>query len=269
MFAEYAPRATLVHALDVRPKLLAFLVALVALFLFSHPLADLAIVVGASALMPYLGVPTRRLRDALRPLTPILVIMVVVTALAYSGAPFRDPAATTVLFRLPPGIDITLGGVLYGTTLALRIYGMVVLTSLLTVSTPIDGFLQLMHKAHAPYGLSFMLVTALRFIPTMQRRAEMVQDAQRARGARLSGGGLFGQVRSFVPIMVPLIAGSLRMSEDMAAAMLNRGYGATSTWTPLHEIRMRPLDWVAIAIVLAALLAVVWLAGQGVGQLLA
>jgi energy-coupling factor transporter transmembrane protein EcfT len=268
MFAECAPRATFVHRLDVRPKVLAFLVTLVALFAFSHPVADLLIVTGASLLWPYVGIPVRRLVDAVRPLVPILVIIVVVTALAYSGARFRDPGASAVLVGFPFGASVTLGGVLYGLTLALRIYGMVVLTSLLTVSTPIEDFLQLMHRAHAPYGLSFMLVTALRFIPTMQRRADMVQDAQRARGARLGSGGLFGQIRSFVPILVPLIAGSLRTSEDMAAAMLNRGYGATSTWTPLNEIRMRAIDWVAVLLLVGLLGVIAWLAAQGVGQLL-
>jgi energy-coupling factor transporter transmembrane protein EcfT len=45
------------------------------------------------------------------------------------------------------------------------------------------------------------------------------------------------------------------MSDNLAVAMLNRGFGAMKTTTSLHEIRMAPVDYAVCAgevVVLAA-----------------
>jgi energy-coupling factor transporter transmembrane protein EcfT len=57
------------------------------------------------------------------------------------------------------------------------------------------------------------------------------------------------------------------MSENLAIAMLNRGYGASKEWTPLRELRMAPLDVIALLIGLAALAAAVFLRMSGYGVL--
>ncbi|WP_020575397.1 energy-coupling factor transporter transmembrane component T family protein [Actinopolymorpha alba] len=259
MLADYQPADTLPHRLDPRPKLLAFAVGVVAFFLFAHPLANLVLVVIAFGLCAWAKVSHRRLLPVVVPLLPLLVLIPVLSAVSYGPARF-DGSAARVLFHLVPGTDhlpFTVGGLLTGCTLALRLLGMVALTTALTVSTPIDGIVQLMRKARLPYPLTFLVVTALRFVPTMHRRAEQVQDAQRARGARLERGGMLGRVRAFVPVMVPLLAESLRMADNLAAAMLNRGYGASRKVASLYEIRMRARDWVAVAALTVVLGAVV------------
>lgn len=268
MFVDYQPANTLPHRLDPRPKLVAFAVGVVAMFLFTHPLANVVLVAGAFALCAWVKVQRRHLMPVLGPLLPLLVLIAVLSGFSY-GPDRYDGAAARVLFHLVPGehLPFTVGGLLTGCTLALRILGTVALTTALTVSTPIDDFVQVMRKGRVPYPLTFLVVTALRFVPTMQRRAEQVQDAQRARGARLEGGGMIARVRNFVPVMVPLLAGSLRMSDDLAAAMLNRGYGASKKVASLSEIRMRWLDWVAVAVLSLVLAAVVALRVVGIGTL--
>lgn len=268
MFVDYQPADTLPHRLDPRPKLVAFTVGLVAMFLFTHPLATVALVVAAFAVCAWSKVRRQHLMPVLGPLLPLLVLIAVLSGFSYGPSRY-DGAAAQVLFHLIPGghVPFTLGGLLTGCTLALRILGTVALTTALTVSTPIDDFVQVMRKARVPYPVTFLVVTALRFVPTMQRRAEQVQDAQRARGARLEGGGMIARVRNFIPVMVPLLAGSLRMSDDLAAAMLNRGYGASKKVASLTEIRMHGLDWVVLGALSLVLAAVVALRVVGVGTL--
>jgi len=94
----------------------------------------------------------------------------------------------------------------------------------------------------------------LRFIPTMQQRADQVLDAQRARGAHIDDGGMIRRIRAFVPVMVPLLTTGVRMSDDLAAAMINRGWGASRRPTALYSIHMQGRDWVA-AVVLVVILA--------------
>jgi energy-coupling factor transporter transmembrane protein EcfT len=53
------------------------------------------------------------------------------------------------------------------------------------------------------------------------------------------------------------------MSDDLAAAMINRGYGATKRPTALMTLRARPIDYVAVAGILAILGVVIWLRTTG------
>jgi len=118
-----------------------------------------------------------------------------------------------------------------------------------------------------PHFIVFIVMTALRFIPTMQHRAEQVLDAQRARGSRIDRGGLVSRVRAYIPIMVPLLTSGIRMSDDLAAAMINRGYGATKRPTALLILHAVPRDYVAVALAAAVLAALVVLRFQGVWTL--
>jgi energy-coupling factor transporter transmembrane protein EcfT len=145
----------------------------------------------------------------------------------------------------------------------MRILTMVLLTTLLLIVTPIDDFVAAMRQVSVPHFIVFIVMTALRFIPTMQHRAEQVLDAQRARGATIDQGGMIRRVRAYIPVMVPLLTSGIRMSDDLAAAMINRGYGATKRPTALMTLRARPIDYVAVAGILAILGVVIWLRTTG------
>jgi energy-coupling factor transport system permease protein len=264
---DYSPGESLVHKMDVRAKVLLFVAFTVVLFLFSNPAINLALAVLATLLLLYVRMPFGRLWRLIKPVAPVFVIIAIISGFTYSG--FRTDLANTVIFYALPGerLPFTYGGLFFGLTLMLRIYCMVVVTSVLTFTTPLDDFVQLMRAMRFPQPLTFIVVTGLRFVPTMQKKVDQVFDAQRARGARFSGGGPFRQVTAYVPVMVPLIVESLRMSENLAIAMLNRGYGASKEWTPLRELRMTTLDVLALLIGLAALAAAVFLRTSGYGVL--
>lgn len=261
---EYQPGTTLLHRLDVRVKLLIFTVMLVMTFLFGHWLPNLALAVIAAALMLWAGSGVVALLKVLAPLSAIVVIVVAFAAFGFMPSAMTDPANSAVLFSLPGGaLPLTVGGLYYGISLGLRILTMVMLTTLLLICTPIEHFVAAMRQVRVPHFIVFIVMTALRFIPTMQQRAEQVLDAQRARGARIDQGGMISRIRAYIPIMVPLLTSGIRMSDDLAAAMINRGYGATKRPTALMTLRARPLDYVVGVLALAALAGVIWLRLQG------
>ena len=140
---------------------------------------------------------------------------------------------------------------------------MVMLAPVLLLWPPIDHFVAAMRQVRVPHFTVFIVMTALRFSPTMQHRAEQVLDAQRARGARIDRGGMISRIRAYIPIMVPLLTGGIRMSDDLAAAMINRGYGATRRPTALLTLQAGALDYLVCAAALGALAGAVWLRVQG------
>ncbi len=95
----------------------------------------------------------------------------------------------------------------------------------------------------------------------------MVLEAQKARGALIETGGMIQRIKAYVPVMVPMIVDSIRMSENLACAMLNRGYGATPNWTTLKKLSLSARDALALAGSLAVAVAAILAARDGYGLL--
>jgi energy-coupling factor transport system permease protein len=268
--AEYYAGETYLHRFDVRTKLIVFVAAMVLIFLFDDPLYNAAVALLLVAAVVPSRVPLRGVIGAMKPLVAIFVIVIAMTCFTAPVGGFRTEAARTVLFYLLPGqrVPATLGGLLIGTTYLLRIFIMVFATTVFTLTTPVDDILQFMNKAKAPYEMSIIVTTAISFIPTMMTKKDLIFQAQRARGARITGKGVFGQLKAYAPIMIPLIINSILLANNLSVAMLNRGYGANKSWTELKDIRMGRRDYAVVAAVLALVGAGIYLkAGLGRGTI--
>jgi energy-coupling factor transport system permease protein len=268
MLIEYFPSNSFLHRLDVRTKTLWFIVITVISFRFDAPLVNLSLVLALWLMLILSGSPLSTIKHVLKPLIPIFIIMLLVTGFTYPVANIHTESYKRIIFTFPGEVfPLTIGGILYGLTLVLRIFVMVLASSLITLSTSIEDILQFLKKLKLPHQLAFVIATGIRFIPTMQKKSEMIQDAQRARGANPGKGGIIKSIKSFIPVLIPMIVDSLRMSDNLAMATLNRGFGSMKKTTDLHEIKMQPYDYIiCLAGVLMLIIAI--LAGtQNTGAL--
>ena len=214
------------NGLDVRSKLMALTAVVAATFLASAPLVHLGLAaLTAGALVRVRGM--RGLWGLLAPMLPVL-------ALVFGFAAF------------------TPGGIGYASTLVLRLVTMLCSTAALLATTPAERFTTLMRTLRLPNPLVFVCTTALRFIPTLRRRSRQITEAQRVRGAHIDSRGPVRRVLAHATIMVPLLTSGIRMSEDLAAAMISRGYGITRHPTRLHDLHWTWRDTL-LALVSAAL----------------
>jgi energy-coupling factor transport system permease protein len=237
MFLEYHPDHTFLHRLDIRTKMLGFIILSTVAFMFSNPIYNLFVLICCSWIAVSIHLPLRKLRVLLEPLLPVFILIILFSSFSYSEGSFDHPVSRKVLFTLLPGgyFPCTIGGILLGLSLSLRILIMVIASTILTFSSPIDDFLQVLRILRFSPKVAFIITTGLRFIPTMQKKAVQIMEAQRARGADFQSGGLYKKIKSYIPVMVPMIVESIRMSENLAMAMMNRGFGATKKWTILNE----------------------------------
>ncbi|HMM41667.1 MAG TPA: energy-coupling factor transporter transmembrane component T, partial [Thermomicrobiales bacterium] len=75
------------------------------------------------------------------------------------------------------------------------------------------------------------------------------------------------RARQMLPILVAALVSALRASEQLAMTLESRGFGAGRQRTVLRDIRMRPADWLALAITLLATALLLWLTfTHGFGQ---
>ena len=138
-----------------------------------------------------------------------------------------------------------------GLTFFLRIWSMLIASTILTVTTSMDDFMLFCQRLKIPAEISLMLTMALRFIPTLDKKRKLILEAQTARGMSFTGKGIAGSIRSYLPIMVPLFINSIMMANSLSMAMLNRGYGLAGARTPLKErSSLAPRDWWTIAVVI-------------------
>ncbi len=229
------------HRLDIRSKMAILFGMLFPLFIFSDPVFLIALIA-----MIFLAILPAKLSltpvmKTMKALVPIFLIIIVMTCFTTSTGHFTNSVNKAPLFSVF-GLNATIGGLKTGITFFIRMFLMILLTVEFIATTPIDDILQLLNKMKASYELSIVITTAISFIPYLTKKKDMIFQAQRSRGAKLSGKGVVGQLKAFIPIMVPLITNSILMANNLAISMMNRGYGACSNWTSMHDINIHPRD---------------------------
>lgn len=236
---------------DVRSAMALFAAAIAACFLLRSPAAHLALATVTTAAATRCR--PRALARLLGPILPLLGLIFLFAALA--PPPGVDPRVAVAVW--PGGPAIATGGLRHGAVLVLRIVTMVAATTVLLRHTRIEQITALLQAVRMPHALVFLIVTALRFLPTLRQRVTQIQNAQRLRGVRLDEGGPLTRLKANATVMIPLLTCGIRMSEQVSAAMVVRGYGMTKHPTPVVELTWSWRDHLvsggAVALVAAAI----------------
>lgn len=253
----YVAGQSWLHRLDPRVKLAILVLAGVVLFFWINlPLLVAALVLIHVVLLTA-GYPWERLATAWRAIALLLVLIVVVW-------PLFDRSGET-LFQLGP-LEVTSHGVLRGIANALRIAAINFLFVLWIGTTDARDLVRGFVRLGLPYRWGMALTIALRFIPTFAGTWSTISDAQQARGLVLHGWWL-RRARQMLPILVAALVSALRASEQLAMTLESRGFGAGRQRTVLRDIRMRPADWLTLAITLLGAALLLWMTfAFGLGQ---
>ncbi|WP_342429626.1 energy-coupling factor transporter transmembrane component T [Neobacillus sp. FSL H8-0543] len=142
-----------------------------------------------------------------------------------------------VLFSIG-SIEIYQEAVDFATAVTFRMIT-VFLTSLVFVVTtdPRDLVLSLTQHLKIPYRIAYSLFIALRFIPTLESEAKIIESAQIIRGAGKQK-GLKHKLDNFKRFAMPLLMGALRRVHVTAITMEARGYGAFRERTYSRQIKI-------------------------------
>lgn len=245
---QFYPVESVLHALDPRAKILASVGFVVGLFLVGSFYGFLLVAAVVVSLLVVSRVPLSAFLRFLKPVSFIVALTFLFQALFSREGP--------VFFEW--GIlSVHEGGLSNGAFLAARILLLVLSAALLTATTPpvaltdgIEDLLSPLKKIRFPsHEVAMMMTIALRFIPTLDEEAQKIMQAQAARGAEFSEGGLIKRVKAIIPILVPLTVGAFRRADELADAMESRGYRGGEGRTRYRELRFRLRDVVALVVV--------------------
>lgn len=238
---QYYPVESKIHSLDPRVKIVAALVYLISLFMFDGFAGYAVVTVFLTAIIALSRVPFSFICKGLKPILFFICFTAVYNVFFTKGdVAFRWDVTDTF------AVTVTWQGLKKGVFMVLRLFYLVVGSSLLTYTTTpnkltdgIESLLKPLSRLHVPvHDLAMMMSLALRFIPILLEEANRIIKAQSARGADFEEGNIVARVRVMVSILVPLLVSATRRSYDLALAMEARCYRGGSGRT-----KMKPLKY--------------------------
>jgi energy-coupling factor transport system permease protein len=170
---------------------------------------------------------------------------------------FFFPGGETVLLRIGP-ITATAEGLGFAFEILARIMAISGAVTLFYLTTrPADLVVDLERRGVSP-RVAFVANASVQTVPAMVERAAQITAAQRARGLDTEG-SIWRRVRGIVPIVGPVILGSITEVEERTMALEARGFSRpgrrTLLWAPADSTREAILRWAMLAGLVALVVA--------------
>jgi len=247
---QYLPGDSLLHRLDPRTKFLALLLLMVATFWIRSFIALIFLWGFFFFSLILSALPWTYVFRGVRSFLWLFLFTAVVHF-------FFTPGASLPLF--PIGfVNVTWTGVEKGVFVATQLLLAILISSLLTLTTAplrlahgLEKMISPLKRFHLPVeDFSMMVMVAIKFIPILLEETNRIIKAQSARGVDFESGNFFRRAKNLVPILTPLFHSIFKRADDLATAMLARGFVSGKPRTHLHDLRMARRDYVALAAVI-------------------
>ncbi len=159
-------------------------------------------------------------------------------------------------------IDVTWPGLAKGRLCGRPALLAILFSSLMTLTTSplqlahgLEKLLSPLKRFRVPVGdFSLMTMLAIKFIPILLGETQRIIKAQSARGVDFESGNFFRRARNLLPILTPLFHSVFKRADDLAVALLARGYVSGAKRTYLHELKMKKKDYGVLAAVIGILI---------------
>ena len=248
----YIAGSSWLHRRHPLTKLLGVLVILVAAFLLPSVslAASAALLAGIAVSAGLAGAVLRSLRIP----SVLIISIVVVNALFF-------PGGHDVVLEVGP-LSITREGLTFGLVSAGRLLVVFGASVLFLFTTLADDLLETLVARGVSHRIAFVVLTAVQLIPRMQHRATSILAAQQARGLSVDG-SFVRRLRVLVPLVGPVVLGSLVDVRERTMALEARGFGARPGRTAYRVVPDSGLDRVLRPVLVVATAAVVIVAAVG------
>jgi energy-coupling factor transport system permease protein len=251
---QYLPGDSFLHRLDPRSKFISLLLLMIITFLIKAFLA-LALL-GAIFFLALIlsGLPWAYVFRGARSFLWLFLFTAVVHL-------FFTPGPSLPFFPLG-FVDVTWPGLGKGVFVASQLFLAIMISSLMTLTTSplrlahgLEKLLTPLKRFHVPVeDFSMMTMLAIKFIPILLGETNRIMKAQSARGVDLESGNFIRRAKNIVPILTPLFHSVFQRADDLAIALMARGYVSGAKRTHLYELKMNGRDYFVLAVVIGFLI---------------
>ena len=172
-----------------------------------------------------------------------------------------QPVGETIIFKFW-FLDVTQESLLFAFRVAMRITVMISAFTLFLMTTHPSELMSDLTRRGLPGQFSYVIISSLQILPQMQAKAQTIIAAQRSRGLDTESSFL-RRAGSLIPLVGPLVFGSLVEVEERAIAIEARGFTSRHPKTFLHQIPDTSTDrlirWILIGLVVVTIVLRLWL----------
>ena len=251
-FGRYTFRDTFVHRLDARNKIFLMVLFMVGIFFQFHMWSTALVLSGLYfiillVIMIFSKVNFLSLFKSLSGMWMFIIILMAI----YIFIPNNNYYLPTA-FNIG-SLEVKWDAFCQSAYIILRLILMIALTMVLTSTTkPMDmtyafeWYMTPLKPIRFPaHEIAMTLSIALRFIPTLLDETERIMKAQASRGVDFNRGGLFKRFGAVIALIIPLFVSALERSEELANAMIVRGYDPRAKRTRYRLLRFSWRDIIA------------------------
>ena len=193
-------------------------------------------------------------------LTAITRLILPVVGFLFVMQAFFHPGGETKIFSIWI-FDVTVESIEFAYLTASRILTMVASFLIFLLTTHPSDLMSDLTRRGVSGNLSYVITSTLQIIPQMQAKAATIIDAQRARGLETSG-GITNRIRALLPLVGPLVFGSLVEVEERAIAIEARAFTSPVKKTSLRTIMDTSAEqyarWMLLFVVIIAIGYRIW-----------
>ena len=192
----------------------------------------------------------RVVRDLVRT-SLLLTLPIALSALLVNV--FFFPGGQQVLLR-PGPITVTAEGLVFALEILVRIMAISGAITLFYLTTRPQDLVVDLERRGVSARVAFVANASVQTVPAMVERAQQIAAAQRARGLDTEG-SFMRRARGILPIVGPVILGSIAEVEERTLALEARGFTRpgrrTMLWWPTDSGAQRAARWSLIAALVA------------------
>lgn len=243
VFGRYLPGNSFIHKLDPRIKIIINIIYIVLVFVSNYFITSFILLI--PMLIAYLVANKRFLPLITLLKMPILIGIVIFLVNLYTVNNLKGEDYQIIKIfnkelwiwkkETPSGIQgygVFKENIIRTLSLVLRVYLMIVTTSLLTNTTKpilltkaLEDLMWPLKFLFIPIHIIAMIISlALRFIPTLLDESKRIMKAQASRGVDFKNGKFKEKIKSFTTLVIPLFITSFAKADDLSNAMDTRGY---------------------------------------------
>ena len=251
-FGRYTFKETYVHHLDARNKIFLMILFMVGIFFQFHLWSTALLLSGLYLVILIIIMIMARINffQLFKSLSGMWMFIIILMAI-YIFIPNNNyylPTAFSI-----GSLEVKWDAFCQSGYIIMRLILMLALTMVLTSTTkPMDmtyafeWYMTPLKPIRFPaHEIAMTLSIALRFIPTLLDETERIMKAQASRGVDFNHGGLFKRFGAVIALIIPLFVSALERSEELANAMIVRGYDPRAKRTRYRLLRFSWRDLVA------------------------
>lgn len=124
--------------------------------------------------------------------------------------------------------------------------------------TSSEVIIQALDQTKLPKKAIFVLASTIQVVPQLMWQSNIISEAQQARGVETTG-SLWQRIKTFIPMMGPLVLSSVEQNEEKVLTLQARGFSNPTPRTTLHHISKKRIDYLLdIILCLILVVFVIW-----------